>query len=185
MKLFQSKKAQAKQSGTTNAKPCAPASASASDRHANAEFVAHAMDEHGDMVLRLALSQMRNTADAEDAFQDVFVRLMNARMGFTSSEHLKAWLIRTTVNRCRDLQRARTRKQKQTEPLSEHHAETLPDRQAAPPGFEPDVFLAKAQPSPGPFAVGDTASPETIRAGPRQQTRPNQASLCVRPDTTG
>lgn len=142
MKLFQSKKAQAKQSGMTNAKPCAPASASASDRHANAEFLAHAMDEHGDMVLRLALSQMRDMADAEDVFQDVFVRLMNARMNFTSSEHLKAWLIRTTVNRCRDLQRARTRKQKRTEPLCDRHAETLPDRQTAPPGFEPDVWHA-------------------------------------------
>lgn len=111
-------------------------------RHANAKFVEQAMDEHGDMVLRLALSQMRNMPDAEDVFQDVFVRLIGASIDFTSSEHLKAWLIRTTVNRCHDAQRTRTRKLTRTEPLSEHHAETLPDRQAAPPGFEPDIWLA-------------------------------------------
>lgn len=138
MKLFKFKKAHTKQTEKESAKPCAPALS----HHANAEFIARVMDEHGDMVLRLALSQMRDMPDAEDVFQDVFVRLMNARMDFTSSEHLKAWLLRTTVNRCHDLQRVRGRKEKQVVPLSERHAETLHDRQAVPPGFEPDIWHA-------------------------------------------
>lgn len=95
----------------------------------NAKFIARAMDAYGSMVLRLALSHVRSMPDAEDAFQDVFVRLMGCQTDFASSEHLKAWLIRTTINRCRDAQRARTRTQTHTEPLSERHAETLPDYQ--------------------------------------------------------
>lgn len=109
---------------------------------ANASLVAHAMEMHGDMVLRLALSQVRNMPDAEDVFQDVFVQLMGAHVDFASSEHLKAWLIRATINRCRDVQRTRSRKLARTEPLNEYHAETLPDRTPAPPGFEPDVWHA-------------------------------------------
>ncbi len=41
-------------------------------------------------------------ADAEDVYQDVFMRLYGDATEFTSSEHLKAWL-RVTINRCRDL----------------------------------------------------------------------------------
>ena len=108
----------------------------------NAKFIACAMDAYGSMVLRLALSHVRSMPDAEDVFQDVFVRLMGCQTDFASSEHLKAWLIRTTINRCRDAQRARTRTQTHTEPLSERHAETLPDHQTTPPGFEPDIWNA-------------------------------------------
>jgi len=68
-------------------------------------FLEQAMEQWGDAVLRLALSQMRNRADAEDAFQDVFLRLLKDQTSFTSDEHLKAWLLRTTLNRCHDLQR--------------------------------------------------------------------------------
>lgn len=127
-----------RQANVGSSRPNAPASKG----RANASLAARAMDEHGDMVLRLALSQVRTMPDAEDVFQDVFMRLMIANIDFTSSEHLKAWLIRATVNRCHDLQRARARKAARTEPLSDRHAETLADRQTAPPGFEPDIWHA-------------------------------------------
>ena len=68
-------------------------------------FLEQAMEQWGDAVLRLALSQMRSRADAEDVFQDVFLRLLKDQTSFTSDEHLKAWLLRTTLNRCHDLQR--------------------------------------------------------------------------------
>ena len=35
-----------------------------------------AIDRYADMVYRLALSQMKNTTDADDLFQEVFVRLV-------------------------------------------------------------------------------------------------------------
>lgn len=68
---------------------------------------------HGSMVYRLALAQTRNRADAEDVFQDVFVALVRrmARGGcdFESAEHVRAWLLRATVDRGRDLARAARR----------------------------------------------------------------------------
>lgn len=64
------------------------------------------VESFSDMVYRLACQNLMNTADAEDVAQDVFIRLLkNRRKCFEDREHLKAWLIRVTVNRCRDYRR--------------------------------------------------------------------------------
>lgn len=57
-----------------------------------------AIDRYADMVYRLALSEMKNTSDADDLFQEVFVRLVSHIQDLESWEHVKAWLIRVTVN---------------------------------------------------------------------------------------
>lgn len=57
-----------------------------------------AIDRYADMVYRLALSQMKNRADADDIFQEVFVRLVSHIQELESWEHVKAWLIRVTIN---------------------------------------------------------------------------------------
>ncbi len=57
-----------------------------------------AIDRYADMVYRLALSQMKNTNDADDLFQEVFVRLVSHIQDLESWEHVKAWLIRVTIN---------------------------------------------------------------------------------------
>ena len=69
-------------------------------------FVRAAMREHGTSVLRLALSQTGSMADAEDVYQDVFVSLACGRASFESADHLHAWLLHVTLNRCRDLVRS-------------------------------------------------------------------------------
>ena len=73
---------------------------------------------HGSMVYRLALVQTRNRADAEDVFQDVFValvrRMTHGGRGFESAEHVRAWLLRATVDRGRDLARAARRQRTQS-----------------------------------------------------------------------
>lgn len=56
---------------------------------------------YADMVYRLALAQTRNPSDADDIFQDVFLRYAEKAPAFQSEEHRKAWLLRVTVNRCR------------------------------------------------------------------------------------
>lgn len=58
----------------------------------------NAVDRYADMVYRIALSQMKNTTDADDLFQEVFVRLVSHIHELTSWEHVKAWLIRVTIN---------------------------------------------------------------------------------------
>ena len=70
-----------------------------------------AMESHGDTVYRLALCRLQDPADAEDVYQDVFLRLFQQNDFPTEdSEHLKAWLIRTTINRCTDIMRFRFRR---------------------------------------------------------------------------
>lgn len=57
-----------------------------------------AVDRYADMVYRLALSQMKNQADADDLFQEVFIRLVKHIDELNSWEHVKAWLITVTCN---------------------------------------------------------------------------------------
>ena len=69
-----------------------------------------AMEAHGDTVYRLALCRLQNTADAEDVYQDVFLRLLEQGTPDWDSQRTKAWLIRATLNRCADLYRFRLRR---------------------------------------------------------------------------
>ncbi|MDE5867001.1 MAG: RNA polymerase sigma factor [Lachnospiraceae bacterium] len=55
------------------------------------------------LVYRVAFMQMKGHADAEDALQEVFVRLLKYQPQFESEEHEKAWFIRTTMNICKDI----------------------------------------------------------------------------------
>lgn len=51
------------------------------------------------MVYRIALSHTLDKNSAEDIFQDVFLLLAKNCKKLENSEHLKYWLIRTTINR--------------------------------------------------------------------------------------
>ena len=55
------------------------------------------------MVYRTALHALGSPQDAEDAVQEVFLRLFQYRGTFESEEHLRRWLLRVTANYCRDL----------------------------------------------------------------------------------
>ena len=57
-----------------------------------------AVRTYGDMVYRLALVNTKNKTEAEDIFQEVFLKLIRYQESIISEEHLKAWLIRVTVN---------------------------------------------------------------------------------------
>lgn len=59
--------------------------------------------QYADMVYRLAVLNTKNKFEAEDAFQEVFLKLYKNRHKIKDEEHLKAWLIRVTVNQCRSM----------------------------------------------------------------------------------
>lgn len=59
--------------------------------------------EHYSLVYRVAFMQIKGHADAEDAAQEVFVRLLKYQPHFENSDHEKAWFIRTTINICKDI----------------------------------------------------------------------------------
>ncbi len=56
------------------------------------------VEKYFDTVYRLALSQTQDSHKADDVLQDVFVRYINSDKEFESEEHIKAWLIRVTIN---------------------------------------------------------------------------------------
>ena len=53
---------------------------------------------YADMVYRLAFARTGNKQDADDVFQEVFLRYVRKRPLFQNEEHQKAWLLRVTVN---------------------------------------------------------------------------------------
>ena len=70
------------------------------------EVFALAVQRYSDAVYRTAVHNCRSSADAEDVVQDVYEKLLHYTGSFESEEHLKAWLLRVAINRCRDLTRA-------------------------------------------------------------------------------
>ena len=88
-----------------------------------------AMETYGDTVYRLALCRTQSVPDAEDVYQDVFLKLLGQTAQAWEGEHLKAWLIRTTLNRCADLRRFRLRRQ--VVPLESAADLSRPDEDAA------------------------------------------------------
>ena len=66
-------------------------------------FLEQAVERYADMILRIAYQNLKNQADAEDVAQQVFLKLIGQPTAdFHEEEHLKAWLIRVTVNLCKD-----------------------------------------------------------------------------------
>lgn len=58
---------------------------------------------YSNMVYRLAFSQTRNKSDADDIYQEVFLRYIRKNPHFETEEHRKAWLIRVTINCCKKM----------------------------------------------------------------------------------
>ena len=61
-----------------------------------------AMGRYETTVFRLAYSYTRSRSDAQDICQEVFLRYYCRRPIFASEEHRRAWLLRVTVNRCKN-----------------------------------------------------------------------------------
>ena len=65
--------------------------------------VNRAIERYSDMVRRICLIHLQNSADTEDIFQTVFLKYVLRSMPFENEEHEKAWFIRVTINACKDL----------------------------------------------------------------------------------
>ncbi len=59
-------------------------------------------DAYAATVYRLAMVYLGRRADAEDVTQEVFLKLLSAPPAFADAEHEKRWLLRVTVNLCKN-----------------------------------------------------------------------------------
>lgn len=60
--------------------------------------VKQVIEKYADMVYRIALTRSGIVENAEDVFQDVFIKYSQKMPKFESEEHRKAWFIRVTIN---------------------------------------------------------------------------------------
>lgn len=77
---------------------------------ASDEAISRMVETYSSMLLRLACTRLTDPADAEDAVQEVFLRLVDRQIVFRDAGHEKAWLIRATLHRASDIRRAAERR---------------------------------------------------------------------------
>ena len=80
----------------------------------------HVIQYYADMVYRLAFARTGSKYDADDIFQEVFLRYVKKHPAFTGEEHRKAWLLRVTINCSNKFFRTfrRSREQERTKPAN-------------------------------------------------------------------
>lgn len=62
------------------------------------ESIESIIGRYSQMVYRLAFARVGNKYDADEVFQEVFLRYVRKNPKFNDEEHRKAWLIKVTVN---------------------------------------------------------------------------------------
>lgn len=115
----------------------------------NEEEVNAAIEKYSDTVRRLCMIHLKNYADTEDIFQNVFLKYVLSSVSFENEEHERAWFIRVTINACKDLLKSffRTR----TVPIDEiiqSAADIPPDNKevleavlSLPPKYKNSIYL--------------------------------------------
>ena len=108
--------------------------------------VNRAIERYADLVFRLCMVNLKNRSDAEDVFQTVFLKYTLHNQPFASAEHEKAWLIRITVNACKDLLKSFFRRntislEEATAAVSPEHAAVLEAVWSLPKDYRDAVYL--------------------------------------------
>lgn len=65
-------------------------------------FIHQAIIMYSKNCVKVAFSYLKNISEAEDIIQEVFLTLFETDKKFDNNEHLKAWLIRVTINKCKN-----------------------------------------------------------------------------------
>lgn len=105
------------------------------------------LERYRDKVFRLACSFLRNEASAEDAAQDIFIRVWKALPGYTGAASLSTWIYAIARNTCL----TQLKRQRPTVSLSDPEValalDGLPEFQAHDPqgGVEQDALQLLAQ----------------------------------------
>ena len=72
----------------------------------NKEYVKEIIEKYADTVYRVALTRCGIIENAEDVFQEVFMKFSEKMPKFKNEEHEKAWFIRVTINLTKNIKRS-------------------------------------------------------------------------------
>lgn len=108
-----------------------------------------AIERYSDTVRRLCMIHLKSYADTEDIFQTVFLKYALSSVRFENEEHEKAWMIRVTINACKDLLKSFFRSRTtsldtlidQPAPMEPEHREVLEAVLSLPQKYRDVIYL--------------------------------------------
>lgn len=80
------------------------------------------IEKYKNNIYAIAFNVCKNAQDAEDVVQDTFIRYLSSKKDFETEQHIRAWLIRVTINNAKN--KNNTFFRRNTLPL-EHYMNTL------------------------------------------------------------
>ncbi|MBR5370869.1 MAG: sigma-70 family RNA polymerase sigma factor [Oscillospiraceae bacterium] len=105
----------------------------------------YAFQKFGDTALQAAFCCIGTREDAEDIAQEVFFQLHQNPREFNNDEHLKAWILRCVINRCRDMHKSTWRRMRIA-------WENVPEHALADDQEDTAVILDAVRALPQPYA---------------------------------
>lgn len=108
-----------------------------------------AIEAYADTVQRLCMLHLKNHSDTEDIMQTVFMKYVTYTGEFENAEHEKAWIIRVTVNLCKDFLKSFFRSRtvsideikEQIAPEKEDYSEVLEAVLSLPKKYKDVIYL--------------------------------------------
>ena len=107
-------------------------------RAGDAEALERLVRRHGPPLLSFITRMVRDSTEAEDLFQEVWVAVWAKRRSFDVSRRFTPWMYRIAANRCADARRRRMVRVHRTLRLTQPQPQPLPD------GAEQEEALAAA-----------------------------------------
>lgn len=123
------------------------------DGTAKADIALSVITAYFDTVYRLAYAMMKNRSDADDIYQEVFLRYIRREPVFQSPEHARAWMLRVTVNCCKNHWKS---------PWVDGRMEPL-EKRAGGAGSEGKRQRGRAGGGPGEIGTGELAERAAAR----------------------
>ncbi len=108
------------------------------------EYINRIVKTYSNSLLKTAFAILKSTADAEDAVQDVFLKLIRRKPVFNDREHEKAWLLRVTINTSKNMLKSSSRNNvpiNDETPYSDENSELLAVVMSLPERYRTVVHL--------------------------------------------
>ena len=74
--------------------------------HTEEALAARLVETYSDRLLRLAYSILNSVPDAQDVCQEVLLKRLEYPGAFENEKHEQAWMVRVTVNACKNVRRS-------------------------------------------------------------------------------